>query len=373
MLIYRIVHSPKKNKEIKIQLNFLELKAKSIVHSLPNFSFEAFVREFYNTSYKKVETLEGLYKSIIDEKMKNGNIGTAGSYQSCIRIMKLYKPNVSFIDLTPDFLKKFQNYMLGNNRSITTVGIYFRTLRAVINVAIQKKILHQDFYPFGRGKFIIPKSANPKRSLTNNEIQDFFNYVPKTNLSMEDRAKDFWILSYLCNGMNLKDILLLKKKDIKGEFLYFVREKTKNSSSNPEFVEVPLLVEAERIINKWRCSDLNNLYLFPFIKPEMTAINIFKTVQQFIKLTNKYTKLIGTSLGLPYILTTYWARHSFSKAMADSGQPIMYISKCLNHKKITTTQNYLNSFADYAGHDIARKALLNFSTHLIVEKELIED
>ena len=362
----------KKNKVIKTQLEYLELKAKTIVQSLPYFSFEAFKQAFYNASYNKLKTLESLYEDIIKKKMDDGDISTAVSYRSCFKILKLFKEDVSFFDITPEFLRSLQKHMLSKNKSITTVGFYFRTLKSIMNIAIKEKLIPPEMYPFGRGKYIIPNSNNPKRALTKTEIQAFFEYLPAKEFSMEDRAKDFWILSYLCNGMNIKDILLLKKKDIKGQFLYFVREKTKNTSNNSSYVDVPLLDDAKKIINKWGCINEKNIFLFPFLKADMSEAQVYKIIQQFIKMTNKYNIIIGHSLGLSCKLTTYWARHSFSKAMADNGQPIMYISKCLNHKKITTTQNYLNSFADYAGHDIARKALLNFPTYLVVEKELIE-
>ena len=352
----------KKNKAIKTQLEYLELKAKTIVQSLTYFSFEAFKQAFYNTSYNRIKTLESLYQDIVKKKMDDGDISTAVSYRSCFRILKLFKEDVSFFDITPDFLRSLQRHLLSENKSITTVGFYFRTLKSIMNIAIKEKLIPPEMYPFGKGKYIIPSSTNPKRALTKTEIQAFFEYLPAEEYSMEDRAKDFWILSYLCNGMNLKDILLLKKKDIRGQFLYFVREKTKNTSTNSSYVDVPLLDDAKRIIKKWGCTEENNIFLFPFIKADMSAVQVYKTIQQFIKMTNKYNTISGHSLGLSCKLTTYWARHSFSKAMSDSGQPIMYISKCLNHKKITTTQSYLNSFEDYNKHQIANDALINFIT-----------
>ena len=71
-------------------------------------------------------------------------------------------------------------------------------------------------------------------------------------------------------------------------------------------------------------------------------------------------KQIASEVGTAKLPTSYWARHSFSKALLDSGQNIAYISQALNHKKITTTQNYINSLEDYNSHNISKEALLNF-------------
>jgi len=43
---------------------------------------------------------------------------------------------------------------------------------------------------------------------------------------MADRAKDYWIFMYLCNGRNVKDMSLLTYADIKGDVLEFIRAKT---------------------------------------------------------------------------------------------------------------------------------------------------
>lgn len=350
----------KKNREIRTQLDYLELKAKRIVQELPFFSFSGFAQAFYNTSYTKLQTLESLYSTIIEDKLKNESISTALSYRNGFKILKSFKSDVNFSDITPAFLKSCEVFMLNQGKSITTVGIYYRTLKAVLNIAIEKNLFPKENYPFGKGKYIIPVSANPKRALTMAQLKSIFEYKPAGYLGTEDRSKDFWIFSYLCNGMNIKDILLLKKKDISGDFLYFTREKTKYNNSQSNRVEVALLDEAKAIIDKWKCKDLNNPFLFPFIIKDTTSEEIYKIVQQFIKTTNKYMKAIGNSLHFKDKITTYWARHSFSKALMDSGQNISYISQCLNHKKITTTQSYLNSFEDYKKHDIATKALLGF-------------
>ena len=348
------------NKEIRIQLDYLLVKAKTIIGNMNFFTFQEFERQFCQQTYTKTQTLKSLFQSVIDEKFSRGDIATATSYKSCYKKLELFKPNISMYDVTPDFLKRFQQYISKEGRSITTVGIYCRNLKAIMNTAIRQKLIPVELYPFGKGKYIIPKASNPKRALTKEEVGAFFNYQPRIQGSMEDRAKDFWFLSYFCNGMNVKDILLLKKKDVKGEFLYFVREKTQRNDDKSDFVTVPLLHPAKAIIEKWSCSNSDNIFLFPFLNSEMSDMDVYNTVQQFIKMTNKFTKCITKSLEFTGPVTTYWARHSFSKALQDSGQPIMYISKCLNHKKVTTTQSYLNSFSDYDSHGIAEKALMNW-------------
>ena len=59
---------------------------------------------------------------------------------------------------------------------------------------------------------------NKKKSLKLDEIEAIYNY-DREEYSSQDMAIDFWVLSYLCNGANIKDISLLKYKNIESEIV----------------------------------------------------------------------------------------------------------------------------------------------------------
>jgi integrase/recombinase XerD len=104
--------------------------------------------------------------------------------------------------------------MLNNGNTKTTVGIYTRNLRSIYNYGISKNVIKKDEnYPFGKRKYVIPSGSNKKKALSQNEVSLIYNYQTTAN-SPEDKAKDFWIFSYLCNGINFKDIALMKVKCI---------------------------------------------------------------------------------------------------------------------------------------------------------------
>ena len=58
-----------------------------------------------------------------------------------------------------------------------------------------------------------------------------------------------WLLSYYCNGMNIKDIINLKFSNIENDSLYFERLKTLSTNQNPKPIVVSLIPEAKEIIN----------------------------------------------------------------------------------------------------------------------------
>ena len=95
-----------------------------------------------------------------------------------------------------------------------------------------KLIKKEKCYPFGKRRYQIPTSRNIKKALKLQDVAKIYHYAPECE--QESRAKDFWLFSYLANGINPKDIASLKYRNIEGEYLIFERAKTENTTrSNP--------------------------------------------------------------------------------------------------------------------------------------------
>jgi integrase/recombinase XerD len=84
-----------------------------------------------------------------------------------------------------EFLKDYENWMLRRGRSITTVGIHMRTLRAVFNEAIYQEVISKEFYPFGKRRYQIPVGRNIKKALPLSDIGKIYNYQLQTNTEGE--------------------------------------------------------------------------------------------------------------------------------------------------------------------------------------------
>lgn len=349
----------KKMEPIRVQLDHIDLKAKNIINNLDGFSFRMFEEKWFEKENANKDVFE-LFNQVITSKFAEGKISTAINYRCSMKSLQVYFPKLSFIDITPALLKKYETHMLSKEKSISTVGIYLRPLRAIINEAINKKYITKNDYPFGLKKYVIPVSRNVKKAMTKEEFKKIVQYEPHDTKGFEARAKDFWILSYLCQGMNPKDLLLLKKDDIEGDFIIFIRQKTKDTTRNVVEITVPLLPETKQIIDKWK-SNNNSSFLFDFITENMTDIEIYKTVQQFVKITNKHMKKIAEKVDVQKKITTYVARYQFTKALIDGGESVEYLRQCLGHQNSTTTIRYIGSFEDVKKHEIAKRHLLNFN------------
>jgi integrase len=224
--------------------------------------------------------------------------------------------------------------------------MYVRCLRSIYNEAIDDRLIDRKYYPFGRKKFQPKAPRNIKKALTIQQIKSIIEYEVVES-SNQQLAKDMWLLSYYCNGMNMNDILNLRFKNLQGDSIHYERQKTASTNHSSKPIIVTLIPEAKEIMNRWRRKNSkSDDYVFDVYKDYMSAETKQKVKHQFIKTVNKYMKRIGEEIGYDKPLTTYAARHSYATILKRSGAPLGFISESLGHKSLQTTEAYFDSFED---------------------------
>ena len=205
-----------------------------------------------------------------------------------------------------------------------------------------------------------PASRNIKKALSDEQLHLLLAYQPQT--LRHEKALDFWLFSYLCNGINFTDILHLIPSDISVSFLHYIRQKTKRTRKKDlRPIKVPLHPRAQAIITKWRNPNVSSSYLFPILEDELSAKTIKNRTQRFIKWVNEAMKEIGEELGFEQKLGTYVARHSFCSRLMRKGVPTQFIKESLGHSSVAVTENYLGDFADNVKLEYAN-LLTDFNT-----------
>jgi len=344
----KVFHSAKPRKPekaIKDVALGIEAKAKAAYDTLKVFDFAAFEKNFYEIKGGQGDVYD-LFAETYTEMLSDDRIGTAIMYNTVLNSLKTFRPTLTFEQITPEFLNNYEKYMLSASKSITTVGIYLRHLRAIYNKGVAENLASFETYPFGSNKYVIPVGNNIKKALSIEEVAKIFQYET-TSDGWERKAKDFWCFSYLCNGMNIMDIAKLKYKNISDGEIHYERSKTMrtNRGKSNSRISIPILPQTQRIINTWGSPDASaENYIFPIISDGMSALQIKKHVQQFTKNMNDYTKKIAHNLGIDKNVTTYVARHSYATVLKRSGASVEAISENLGHKNVSTTKSYLDSF-----------------------------
>ena len=211
-------------KELRLLKNKItnwDKKVKDIIHQLDPFTFDDFKEKLFE---KKIESpdLYGLFDLTIEDLTIQGRMSTAQVYRDSRNSLKRFRSRLKVKEVTTDFLKKYESYMISNGKSVTTIGIYLRHLRSIYNKAIDAEIIDRKYYPFGKNKYQIKAPRNIKKALTLDQIKGIVDYEVIEG-SSQHLARDIWLFSYYCNGMNIKDILNLKFKNIQKDVIQFER------------------------------------------------------------------------------------------------------------------------------------------------------
>jgi len=356
----------KEHKELRRQLFAIETKAESVAEKLNQFTFEQFEKQLYRKEGDGIK-IKYHYALLIKDFIHNKQLGTANTYQlaekSIIRFLEhnnKHYNTLTFYDTTPELLQKYENFMVEtNNRSYTTVSMYLRTLRAIFNKAIDEKEIEKDHYPFGKRKYQVPNSNNVKKALNKNELKALYNAKPIN--TEQQKAKDFWFFSYSCNGMNIKDIALLRYKDIENNKIEFFRAKTRiTSKGNLKPITAYLNQFTQSVIDKYGSENKSpNQFIFEIIDDDNTAEQKQKGIKNFTRFINQHLKKLCKANELPDNISTYWARHSFASNFVLNGATIVDAMESLGHSNIQTTQNYLSSFDSDTKKELAN-SLMNF-------------
>lgn len=358
-------------KKTKTKVNSLIEKAESIIEDLEIFSFEIFKRRFLNTGDRL--DLIFLIREKANELYENEYFPNARLYKQAANLLEKYNLSkyhssvLKISSFTPDYLKDFQTWALStcyiidknksvksNKYSVTTINMYLTRVKAVINSLIETGELHRNKSPFGRKKFLIPKSNNTKRPLEKHEIMAIMNYQPENDNWIF--SKDLFIFSYLANGMNFTDILQLKWSDIKGDSFYFVRQKTSSKLPDKK-IRVYLDKDLEEIFTKHGSHKLGNEYIFNVIPWRADKKTQEKIIRSTISKVNLHLKQIAAILGINSDISTYFARHTFVTIMHEYGASDYTIKEIVGHEDIKSTQSYMGAEKKEKIMDLRRKLL----------------
>ena len=352
----------KSQREVFHAIREYEGRAIEITDTLHPFSFHAFDSRWANSTApaSTTKSFKTVFNEYITDLKTNGRVSTSNSYKWALKSLLSFSKNLAWNDLTPEFLEEYEAYMREEGKSQNTIGIYLRSLRAVINYGIANGLFAKEYYPFGRkshGKYQIPAAQNKKRALSKKEVEAIKALEVKPG-SRKELARDFWLFSYYANGCNIKDIVHLQWKDIdwKEGVIQFVRKKTERANkSNQVQITAVIHPHITEVIQRRGVDDSQpENYVFSIIDANQTAEEQHKHTQEFVRRINIGLKQIAKELNLTKNLTTYTARHSHAYALLMGGASLEVIMDQFKHSSMKTTMNYIDSIDNEKRKDIAK-------------------
>ncbi len=282
------------------------------------------IKDFIVAIPIKTLTVYKFWLEEIKQMKQSKRFGNARVNEFTLAVLHNVKSlDLSFEELNYAYLKHVEVTLLGRGVKVNSIGVYFRSLRAVYNSAIKNKMANQAHYPFGSYK--IKKGATTPRVLLLSELQSYF----KLNLPQNSFMFDSWLigkLMFMLIGINFKDLIILNEENIKGDRLIYKRAKTKKLYSIKLLPEVINIInyfkgrDVKTLLGKLSIEELNNEAKFPLI------------IRQKNKVFNNHLTRIGKIISTKEEITSYVFRYTWANIAKQRGYSKDLIAEALGHE-----------------------------------------
>lgn len=277
----------------------------------------------------------------INELFEANKTGNAIIYRTATnRFMAYCERDVLLDEIDYTLLSGYKHYLRVKGLKPNSVSNYFRTIRAIYNKAIKHKLVSRHKYPFQDIKVsVVP---TPKRALTEKEFKQLTSLITTIDKRLSNTLI-YFLISYCLRGIAFTDLAYLKKSDIAERRITYKRRKTH------KLLSVKLFDTTTKLISMINTNNQPIHYLLPIIDDDIKedSIEAKRSINQWIKTTNKYLRLIANKIEVKKI-TTYTARYTFATQAKRMGYSNELIAESLGHTYGNTVTNiYLDSFDNH--------------------------
>ena len=115
----------------------------------------AFSFDGLNIRLKKAatDTLSIAFQAKMDEMLSEERIGSMRAYRDAMKSVESFGGgNTQLANVTVEWLKRYDKFLKSGGKAQTTIGIYMRAIRAIMNDAKRIGIIREAQYPFGRDR-----------------------------------------------------------------------------------------------------------------------------------------------------------------------------------------------------------------------------
>ena len=222
-------------------------------------------------------------------------------------------------ELKPEHISRWMLHMESVNNSSSTQSMYLRAFRAFVRDLRDKGIIES-----------VPKLTIPKGERRTDSFLEVKNILKLRDYEGEGKIwADWWLIIYLCNGANLRDIAgLTWGADYENE-LTFIRSKTANRS--PSVVHIPITDLLKPYLDKYAAPRQKGARVFPQILLDArTEKAIDNRVHDFNADIRVGLKPICESLNIPEVSAS-WARNSYITTLTWHGISDAFIDDMVGH------------------------------------------
>ncbi len=267
----------------------------------------------------------------ISEATRQTQLNTLNHFRACVG-------EISFLQLKYDTLHDFHQYLLGEEKELTTIDKYHRHLKTYINLAISKGYIRSGKSPYDDFKY--DKGRHRPKDFLRLEELEMLEQMDTGDLTPEQiKARDIFLLMAF-TGLRFSDAVSMCPRNLaktrKGyqysAIMVKNRRRSKKEINLPIYAFFHFCEEEESRAQRWLKHCIAEYPAKPR-EPFFRGVTNTKV--------NEYLKIVAEKAGLDKHLTCHVGRHSFGTNMAVK-IPVTLLQKYMSHSKIETTMQYIH-------------------------------
>ena len=240
------------NKISEVKSKIVELKSED-----KEFSATTLVENVSNPS--KIIAVGELFRQHIhcleEEKRTGYRLSIQQTYNSLLKFNKHL--DIPFSDMDCNWLRRYETWLRKQNKSENTIGIRFRNIRMIFNLAMDLELVKSENYPFNKFKVSKLYQETVKRALSKGEILTVTDYPTAGKDFYTKLAINLFTFSYFMGGINFVDMAYLTERNVIDNRLIYHRRKT------GKLINLPMQQRAYMVLKEYKKS--NEAYLFPIL------------------------------------------------------------------------------------------------------------
>jgi site-specific recombinase XerD len=284
-------------------------------------------------------------ESFIKKYNSSDKIGTYRARKAMLGKFKTFYKNAPLnldefaVSILTDYVE-YQRKELKNGNG--TIQNNLKFLHTIFNQAIRENLATLNDDPFLKVKV---KSNPVKREyLIKKEIEAIKKLAIDPGLKMFHH-RNMFLFSCYSGGLGIRELLMLRWKDIRDGKLYFQRKKTGQLNS------FSITKQGMDIINFYKASTshaVDNHFVFPAmsnLKDYSDPDFLHNAISTQTSLMNKSLRAIQLKAQISKHLSSHLARHTFATMALTQGIPVDQVQSILGHSNIRETMVYAKTLS----------------------------
>ena len=230
------------------------LSAKDLAHILKNAEVDVFRLDFIAHIRELATTKRGEQ--------------TSHNYCVVAKSLERFSRNLDVNDITPQLLKSYEQWLRDADISPGTISQYMTLVRSAHNAARlqyndeEAGVTRIPRQPFA--KYKIPQPPAPAARGVDLEIlQAIIDLEDEPSVkSRRNLAHDCFVLSFALGGMNYADIYALPYDALKGDYIEYNRQKTRDARADDALYRAKVIDEIRPLLTRYRDPPKKRLFRF---------------------------------------------------------------------------------------------------------------